>query len=77
MREDEYNNPFDSEDKDFLVLKNAYGQYSLWPDFMAIPTGWESVYGPEARRACDEFIEAHWQAINPFSVSGKQLEAQS
>ena len=31
---------FDREDGTFKVLVNQEEQYSLWPDFKAIPGGW-------------------------------------
>ena len=39
-------NPFEAQDGNFLVLVNAEGQYSLWPDFKEIPAGWTAV-GPK------------------------------
>ncbi|AMC36184.1 MbtH family protein [Janthinobacterium sp. B9-8] len=56
-------NPFDDESQDFLVLKNALGQYSLWPDFAAVPVGWSSVLGPEGHARCLEYIELNWLDI--------------
>ena len=31
---------FDCEDATFKVLVNAQEQYSLWPDYKAVPAGW-------------------------------------
>ncbi|MEU6753945.1 MbtH family protein, partial [Spirillospora sp. NPDC046719] len=33
-------NPFDDPDGTFLVLVNAEGQHSLWPEFADVPSGW-------------------------------------
>lgn len=69
MSHDNYLNPFDDEQLQFSVLKNAAGQYSLWPVFAAQPEGWQLSFGPATRAECLEYIEHHWIAINPFSVA--------
>ncbi len=58
-------NPFDDESLSFHVLRNTKQQYSLWPDFAAIPTGWTSVFGPESRESCMTHIAQHWQDMRP------------
>ncbi len=72
MSSDEVN-PFDDENGTFLVLRNAHGQYSLWPDFAPVPTGWHIVSGPDSRAACTEFVEEHWgPALRPgAAMSGE------
>ncbi|MFF0741725.1 MbtH family protein [Streptomyces sp. NPDC004111] len=62
-------NPFENPDASFLVLVNEENQHSLWPDFMEVPSGWESKYGPHARQECLSYIEEHWTDIRPRSVS--------
>lgn len=59
-------NPFDDEQHRFLVLKNSQSQYSLWPDFVQQPQGWNVEFGPAARSVCIDYIENHWHSINPF-----------
>lgn len=71
MSAENYTNPFDSEDHEFLVLKNAQGQYCLWPEFSAVPSGWQTMHGPAPRENCNEYVERHWHAINPFHSGGK------
>jgi MbtH protein len=61
-------NPFDDEDGVFLVLRNHEGQYSLWPSQIAVPGGWDIVFGPDARRACVEYIEQTWVDMRPRSL---------
>lgn len=38
-------NPFDQKDSMYLVLMNNIGQYSLWPSYIDVPTGWQVVWG--------------------------------
>jgi MbtH protein len=53
-------NPFDDEEGIFLVLRNARGQFSLWPEFAPTPAGWSAVFGPTGREACCAFVNDNW-----------------
>jgi MbtH protein len=61
-------NPFEDEDADYLVLRNEEGQYSLWPTFVDVPDGWESVFGEAPRQACLDHIEENWTDMRPKSL---------
>jgi len=61
-------NPFDDPDGVFRVLVNAEEQYSLWPDFVAVPDGWRSVLGPTDRQSCLDHIERSWTDLRPRSL---------
>ena len=61
-------NPFDDADGVFVVLKNHEDQHSLWPNFAAVPAGWELVFGPASRPDCLGYIEANWTDIRPRSL---------
>ncbi|MCW4629855.1 MULTISPECIES: MbtH family protein [Marinomonas] len=69
MKSTQHLNPFDNEAFNFLVLQNQHGQYSLWPEFAAIPNGWQTIIGPMSRAECIDYVEQHWTAINPFKHS--------
>ncbi|GAA4240028.1 MbtH family protein [Actinomadura meridiana] len=58
-------NPFDDPDGVYLVLRNAEGQYSLWPQFAETPDGWTVTGGPADRAACLEIINAGWTDMRP------------
>ena len=58
-------NPFEDPAGVYLVLRNAAGEYSLWPDFAGVPAGWHTVFGPDARAACAEHIEQNWTDLGP------------
>jgi MbtH protein len=60
-------NPFDGEGV-FLVLVNNELQYSLWPERITVPDGWDVVFGPESRAACMAHIEQHWVDMRPRSL---------
>ncbi|MEI7188030.1 MbtH family protein [Dickeya dianthicola] len=65
-------NPFDDDRLAFLVLVNEQRQYSLWPEFAAVPAGWEAVYGPQPREACIAYTETHWQDMRPASLRTRE-----
>lgn len=61
-------NPFDNQDGLFLVLVNNENQHSLWPEFALVPQGWDTVFGPEKRPACIDYIETNWTDMRPASL---------
>jgi MbtH protein len=61
-------NPFDNPDGVFLVLVNDEGQHSLWPEFAAVPDGWQVAFGPDDRAACLEHVERNWTDLRPQSL---------
>jgi len=65
------NNPFDDQDATFLVLTNDENQHSLWPSFIDIPAGWQTIHGPAARQGCLDYIETHWTDLRPKSLIEK------
>lgn len=67
-------NPFDVPDAAFLVLVNAEGQHSLWPEFAAVPPGWTAVHGPDGRAGCLAYVTAHWTDMRPRTVAAYLTE---
>ena len=62
------NNPFENENGIFKVLINDEEQYSIWPAFLEIPSGWNSVYGTESRQKCLDYINTQWTDMRPNSI---------
>jgi uncharacterized protein YbdZ (MbtH family) len=61
-------NPFEDEDRDYIVLVNHELQYSLWPASFDIPAGWSQA-GPKGRRKeCLDWIEVNWTDMRPKSL---------
>jgi MbtH protein len=61
-------NPFENEAGIYCVLINDEGQHSLWPDFVAVPAGWHTAFGPGSRAECLSFIATSWQDLRPASL---------
>ncbi|WP_336707763.1 MbtH family protein [Oerskovia sp. USHLN155] len=61
-------NPFDDSDGTFLVLVNDEQQHSLWPEFAAVPPGWDVVLGASTRAVALAYVDAHWTDLRPASL---------
>ena len=61
-------NPFEDENATYHVLTNDEGQYSLWPTFKAVPSGWTIVHESDSRAACLQYINQHWTDMRPKSL---------
>lgn len=62
-------NPFDDKDAQFVVLRNAEYQCSLWPTFVDVPQGWDIVFGEASHGDCIEYIEKTWTDMRPKSLA--------
>lgn len=60
--------PFDREDTVFHVVVNAEGQYSIWPEYMPIPGGWEREGTTGKKQVCLEHIDKVWTDMRPKSL---------
>lgn len=77
-------NPFDDEDGTFYALVNDEEQYSLWPTFAQVPTGWRIVHGADGsttRQSCLDYVDEHWTDMRPKSLrdamaADEQTDAQ-
>jgi MbtH protein len=59
---------FDREDGTFRVLVNHEEQYSIWPDWKAIPKGWRDTGVLGDKKFCLEQIEKVWTDMRPLSL---------
>ena len=61
-------NPFDDPSGRFRVLINGRGQYSLWPEDLEVPAGWETVRAALGRQEALEHVDADWTDLRPGDV---------
>lgn len=60
---------FDREDETFIVLVNHEDQYSIWPQWKAVPGGWNAVEGVIGdKKTVLEFVEKTWTDMRPKSL---------
>jgi MbtH protein len=61
-------NPFDDDDRGYLVLVNAQNQPSLWPADIPVPPGWRTARAEGTRQACIDHVDARWTNPRPASL---------
>jgi len=61
-------NVFDDADAEFRVLVNHERQHSLWPALTDVPAGWTSVFGPDSRQNCLDYVDRNWTDMRPASL---------
>jgi MbtH protein len=52
----------------YLIVCNNEGQYSIWPQRLALPNGWEKIGEPALKSNCLEQIEKLWTDMRPVSL---------
>ena len=70
---------FDREDALYKVLINQQEQYSLWPDYRAVPAGWREAGKQGSKADCLAYVEQVWTDMRPLSLRQKmdgQTEAR-
>ena len=59
----------------YRVVVNHEEQYSIWPEYLDIPLGWEDT-GKSGRKAeCLEYVKEVWTDMRPLSLRKKMDEA--
>ncbi len=57
------------------VLVNDEMQYSLWPTFASVPSGWSVVLADKSHDECVTYIEEIWTDMRPRSLAEKMSQA--
>jgi MbtH protein len=56
------------EDTNFHVVINDEEQYSIWPDYKAIPAGWREAGKSGKKADCLAWIDEVWTDMRPLSL---------
>ncbi|WP_018267993.1 MbtH family protein [Methylosinus sp. LW4] len=68
----------DEEDRTiYTVVINHEEQYSIWPDYKAIPAGWRAVGKTGPKAECLAYIKEVWTDMRPLSLRRQMAEAQT
>jgi MbtH protein len=59
---------FDDENTVFSVVVNHEEQYSIWPEHLDMPKGWNGVGKSGKKAECLEYIKEHWTDMRPKSL---------
>jgi MbtH protein len=58
----------EAPEKIFVVVVNHEEQYSIWPEYKAIPAGWNPVGEAGPKQACLDYINETWIDMRPLSL---------
>jgi len=61
-------NPFEDDNRSYVVLVNDEGQHSLWPADLSVPDGWAEARPAGSRDACLTYVEENWTDMRPKSL---------
>lgn len=62
------------DDTIYVVVVNHEEQYSIWPDWKEIPSGWRSADKRGTKQECLDYIKEVWVDMRPLSLR-KQMDA--
>jgi len=65
------------ENTNFLVVINHEEQYSIWPDYKAIPAGWREAGMAGKKEACLQWIDEVWTDMRPLSLRQAMAEGEA
>ena len=60
----------------YTVIINHEEQYSIWPNWKAVPAGWRAAGKTGAKVECIAFINEVWTDMRPLSLR-RRTEAKS
>jgi MbtH protein len=60
--------PMDATDERFRVVVNDEEQYSIWPDDLDLPGGWQAEGTAGTKEACLAYIGRVWSDLRPRSL---------
>ena len=58
----------------YTVVVNHEEQYSIWPDYKALPLGWQRAVKTGLKTECLSYIKEVWRDMRPLSLRKKMEE---
>jgi len=58
----------------FQVVINDEEQYSIWPDYKAMPAGWRAAGKAGDKAECLQWIDEVWTDMRPLSLRQAMAE---
>ena len=52
----------------FKVIKNAEGQYSIWPEKKSTPAGWNETGFSGSKDEVTAYVDREWTDMRPLSL---------
>jgi MbtH protein len=67
----------EDENRQYRVLINDEGQYSLWRIDVQIPRGWRDVGKQGTRQECSSYVDEVWTDMRPLSLQRRMSASPS
>ncbi|WP_349617080.1 MbtH family protein [Azotobacter salinestris] len=65
---------YDQADIQFHVVVNAEQQYSIWPEYKAMPAGWQEIGISGDRQSCLAYVSGIWTDMPRRSLRDAMAE---
>lgn len=65
------------DNTNFHVVINDEEQYSIWPDYKAIPAGWREAGKSGKKEECLAWIDEVWTDMRPLSLRKAMAESDA
>lgn len=59
---------YEDDGRIYLVVVNHEEQYSIWPEYKAIPAGWRAEGTRGSKPECLQHIDEVWTDMRPLSL---------
>jgi MbtH protein len=56
------------DDTVYVVVRNHEEQYSIWPEWRDLPSGWQAVGKTGSKTECLDYITEVWTDMRPLSL---------
>lgn len=65
------------ENTQFVVVVNDEEQYSIWPEYKAIPAGWRAAGKSGLKDECLRWVDEVWTDMRPLSLRKAMAQAEA
>ena len=67
----------ETDDLRYCVVMNHEQQYSIWPEYTALPNGWQAVGTVGGKQQCLDYIKEVWTDMRPLSLRQAMAAAET
>jgi MbtH protein len=61
----------DDDTRQYEVVRNDMGQYSIWPVGTQVPVGWEQIGQSGLKQECLDHVKQVWTDLSVVAVLGR------
>lgn len=59
---------YEEDTRQYVVLKNEEGEYSLWLSHKQVPAGWSVVGKSGSKEDCSRYVDEVWTDMRPRTL---------